>query len=152
MDLLRTAGLFLLQHLEAVLPLHNIFRDHLQVQPVVERQQDPLLGVAEIRHLIGGGKEGDRGDRIGRALIGVLALVQRGQQRIEDPVVAFEQLVQKHDIRLRDLPIGEHPGFPLVEGLCQLPIALSPPGRPVNGLPGLRSIGHAAGALPKAFQ
>ena len=34
------------------------------------------------------------------ALVGVLALIQRCQQRIEHPVVALEYLIQKADIRL----------------------------------------------------
>ena len=42
------------------------------------------------------------------AFIGVLALVECGQERIEHTVVAFKALVQKDDFRLRNLSGGLH--------------------------------------------
>ena len=37
------------------------------------------------------------------AFIGVLALVERSQERVEHAVIALEYLVEQHDVRLRDL-------------------------------------------------
>ena len=71
----------------------HIFRDHLQFKPVIERLEDLLLRICEIRNFIGGGKERDRGDVDGFALIGVPALVERGQEGVEDTVGRLKNLV-----------------------------------------------------------
>jgi len=42
------------------------------------------------------------------AFIGVLALVERSQERVEHAVIALEDLVEQHDVRLRDLAGGLH--------------------------------------------
>ena len=42
------------------------------------------------------------------AFIGVLALVERSQERVEHAVIALEYLVEQHDVRLWDLAGGLH--------------------------------------------
>ena len=58
------AALLGFQHPQAVVPLSDVLRHHLQFQPVVEGGQDLLLGVVEVGHLIGRREEGDGGDRV----------------------------------------------------------------------------------------
>jgi hypothetical protein len=50
------------------------------------------------------------------ALIGVLALVQGGEQRVENTVVALENFIQEHNIGLGNLTGGLYHRLPLVQG------------------------------------
>ena len=109
------------QHGQPVVPLGDIRRHHLQVQAVIEGLQDFFLWVVEIRYLIGGGKEGDCGDGVCTAFVGVFALIKRGQQRVQHTIVTFEDLVQHYNIRFRDLVCGIHAwrsGMELPQRLC----------------------------------
>jgi len=85
--------LLLLQNRQAGVPVFHILSDHLELKPVIERLEDLLLRICEIRNFIGGGKERDRGDVDGFALIGVPALVERGQEGVEDTVGRLKNLV-----------------------------------------------------------
>ena len=111
----------------------DVFRDDLQFQPVIERREDLFLRVIEIRNLIGRGKKGDRRYGIGPAFIGVFSLVERRQKRVQNAVIAFEDLIQKHNVSLRNLARGLHDrftrmqcgdrfavGVQLIADLCQL--------------------------------
>ena len=87
--------LLLLQNRQAGVPVFHILSDHLELKPVIERLEDLLLRICEIRNFIGGGKERDRGDVDGFALIGVPALVERGQEGVEDTVGRLKNLSKK---------------------------------------------------------
>ena len=107
------AELLVPQDRQPLVPVLDIRHDHLQLQTVVQGLQDLLLGDAEIRHLIGGGEKGDGGDGASTALVGVLALVQGGEQGIERSIVAFKDLIQDTDVRLGILPDVLTGGSPL---------------------------------------
>ena len=68
----------------------DVFRDDLQFQPVIERRENFLFRIIEIRNFIGRGEKGDRRNGIGPTLVGVFPLVECRQKRVQNAVVAFE--------------------------------------------------------------
>ena len=105
-DLPGVSRLLVLQNTQTVIAAGDVLRHHLQFQTVIQRREDLLLRVVEIRDLIGCRKERDGGNGVCTALVGVLALIECRQQGVEDAVVTFEDLVEKANIRLRDLAAG----------------------------------------------
>lgn len=61
-DLPGPAGLLVPQDGQPLVPVLDVRRHHLQLQPVVQGLQDFLLGVAEIGNFVRRRKEGDGGD------------------------------------------------------------------------------------------
>ena len=102
-NLAEDAVLLIFENGKAGISVLDVGRHDFQLQTVIQRLQDLLLWVAEIGYLIGRREKGDRGDGICMAFIGVLALVERSQERVEHAVIALEYLVEQHDVRLRDL-------------------------------------------------
>ena len=109
------ASLLVPQDGKPLVPVLDIRRYHFQLQAVVQGLQNLLLGVAEIGNFVGRRKEGDRGNGICTALVGVLAFVQRGEQGVEYPVVAFKNFIQETDIRLGNLTGGVDPRLTAVK-------------------------------------
>ena len=102
-DLPKGAVLLVLQDGEAGITVLDVGRHDLQLQAVIQRLQNFLLRIAEIGNFIGRREKGDRGNGICTALVGILSLIERGQKRVEHAVIALEDLVEQHDVRLRDL-------------------------------------------------
>ena len=107
-NLAEDAVLLIFENSKAGITVLDVGRHDFQLQTVIQRLQDLLLWVAEIGYLIGRREKGDRGDGICMAFIGVLALVERSQERVEHAVIALEYLVEQHDVRLWDLAGGLH--------------------------------------------
>ena len=133
MDCAERAAELVLQDRQPVCLFRDIFRNDLQFQPVIERREDLLLRVIEIRNFVGCGEKGDRRDGIGPAFIGVFPLVERRQKRVQNAVIAFEDLIQKHNVGLRNFTRRLHDrftrmqrgdslaiGIQLAADLCQL--------------------------------
>ena len=102
-NLAEDAVLLIFENGKAGIPVLDVGRHDLQLQTVIQRLQDLLLRIAEIGDFIGRREKGDRGNGICTALIGILSLIERGQKRVEHAVIALEDLVEQHDVRLRDL-------------------------------------------------
>ena len=102
------AALLIFENSKAGISVLDVGRHYLQLQTVIQRLQNLLLRIAEIGNFIGRREKGDRGNGICTALIGVLALVERSQERVEHAVIALEDLVEQHNVRLRDLAGGLH--------------------------------------------
>ena len=102
-DLPEGAALLVLQDGKAGITIFNVGCHDLQLQAVIQRLQNLLLRIAEVGDFIGRREKGDRGNGICTALIGILSLIERGQKRVEHAVIALEDLVEQHDVRLRDL-------------------------------------------------
>ena len=111
MDSAERATELVFQDRQPVCLFRDIFRDNLQFQPVIERREDLFLRVIEIRNFVGRGEKGDRRNGIGPAFIGVFPLVERRQQCIQNTVIAFENLIQKHNVSLWNLARGLHDRF-----------------------------------------
>ena len=107
-NLAEDAVLLIFENGKAVISVLDVGRHYLQLQTVIQRLQNLLLRIAEIGNFIGRREKGDRGNGICTALIGVLALVERSQERVEHAVIALEDLVEQHNVRLRDLAGGLH--------------------------------------------
>ena len=105
-DLPESAALLVLQDSKAGITVLDVGRHDFQLQTVIQRLQDLLLWVAEIGYLIGRREKGDRGDGICMAFIGVLTLIERCEEGVQDAVIALEDLVEQHNVRLRDLAGG----------------------------------------------
>ena len=107
-NLTKDAALLIFENGKAGITVLDVGRHDLQLQAVIQRLQNLLLRIAEIGNFIGRREKGDRGNGICTTLIGVLALVERSQERVEHAVIALEDLVEQHDVRLRDLAGGLH--------------------------------------------
>ena len=102
------AGLFVPQHRKPLGAVGDIRCHDLQFKPVIERREDLLLRVVEVRDLIRRREERNRRNVVSPALIGVLSLIERREQRVQHAVIALEDLIQKADVRLRQLACGIH--------------------------------------------
>ena len=92
----------------------NILCDHLQLQAVIQGRQNLFLRIVEIGNFIGRRKERDRRNGVCTALIGVLALVESSEQRVQHAIITFETLIKEHNVSLRNLSGCLHCGFILV--------------------------------------
>ena len=107
-NLAEDAVLLIFENSKAGITVLDVGRHDFQLQTVIQRLQNLLLRIAEIGNFIGRREKGDRGNGICTTLIGVLALVERSQERVEHAVIALEYLVEQHDVCLRDLAGGLH--------------------------------------------
>ena len=123
-NLTEDAALLVLQDGEAGITVLDVGRHDLQLQTVIQRLQNLLLRIAEIGNFIGRREKGDRGNGICTALIGILSLIERGQKRVEHAVIALEDLVEQHDVRLRDLAGRLYDRLAVMQQGHSLPVCL----------------------------
>ena len=64
----------------------HVLCHNAKLEAVIERGEDLLFFIPEVRQLIGGRKERDHGDIHGHALIRIPVLVERREQGVQQPI------------------------------------------------------------------
>ena len=80
----------------------DVFRDDFQIETVKQGSVYLILWIVQVGHFIGGCEKTDGCDGNFFALIGIDALVECGEQRVQCIIIRFKNLIEQNKVRLRD--------------------------------------------------
>ena len=145
-------ALLIFQNSKTCITVFDVGCHDLQFQTVIERLQNFLLRVIEIGNLIGRRKKGDGRNWVCMALVGVLALIERREERVQDTVVALEYLIQQHNVRLGDLAYCLDNWFAWTQQRYRFAVGCQLIRGPIKHSKGVLGIFHLPQAIYRALQ